>query len=243
MAQDDYFYEIQLTNKQLVFYFLAGAIALVLSFLAGVMVGRGVESGELQAATPAREARIIAEETPQAEPPPADELTYARTLESERPANALERPQPGGVTTAGRADSGAAAPDSTAAPATTVRVAPVTTTAIAPPTTRPVPPTTRPAPPTTRPAPPATRPAAYDGVPWVPGNFSIQVGAFKDRSGADGVMQRLKERGYPAYVVPPADPAGLFNVRVGSFTARADAERIQARLRDEEKYKPFIVKQ
>ena len=73
--------------------------------------------------------------------------------------------------------------------------------------------------------------------------YSIQVGAFKDRSGADGVMQRLKERGYPAYVVPPADPAGLFNVRVGSFTARADAERIQARLRDEEKYKPFIVKQ
>ena len=43
MAQDDYYYEIQLTNKQLVFYFMAGAAGLVLSFLAGVMVGRGVE--------------------------------------------------------------------------------------------------------------------------------------------------------------------------------------------------------
>ena len=39
--QDDYYYEIQLTNKQLVFYFLAGATGLILSFLAGVMVGRG----------------------------------------------------------------------------------------------------------------------------------------------------------------------------------------------------------
>ena len=38
MAQDDYYYEIQLTNKQLVFYFVAGAMGLILSFLAGVMV-------------------------------------------------------------------------------------------------------------------------------------------------------------------------------------------------------------
>ena len=43
MAQDDYYYEIQLTNKQLVFYFMAGAAGLILSFLAGVMVGRGVD--------------------------------------------------------------------------------------------------------------------------------------------------------------------------------------------------------
>ena len=37
LAQDDYYYEIQLTNKQLVFYFMAGATGLILSFLAGVM--------------------------------------------------------------------------------------------------------------------------------------------------------------------------------------------------------------
>ena len=45
LAQDDYYYEIQLTNKQLVFYFMAGATGLILSFLAGVMVGRGVDQG------------------------------------------------------------------------------------------------------------------------------------------------------------------------------------------------------
>ena len=46
MAQDDYYYEIQLTNKQLVFYFMAGATGLILSFLAGVMVGRGVDTAQ-----------------------------------------------------------------------------------------------------------------------------------------------------------------------------------------------------
>lgn len=240
MSQDDYYYEIQLTNKQLVFYFLAGAIALVLSFLAGVMVGRGVESGELQAATPAREARIVAEETPRSAPPPAEELTYARTLEAERPTDGLERPRPGAAT-AGAATTTPAAPTTRPAPTTPPSTAPPAT---APPATRPAPTTTAPPPPpTTARRAPTSRPAAYDGVPWVPGNFSIQVGAFKDRGGAETVMARLKERGYPAYVMPPGEAGGLFNVRVGSFTARADAERIQARLRDEEDYRPFIVRQ
>jgi hypothetical protein len=65
LAQDDYYYEIQLSNKQLVFYFLAGATGLILSFLAGVMVGRGVDqASEVQAAQPVREDRIVVEETP-----------------------------------------------------------------------------------------------------------------------------------------------------------------------------------
>jgi hypothetical protein len=42
--------------------------------------------------------------------------------------------------------------------------------------------------------------------------------------------------------VAPAAADGLFNVRVGNYRARTDAERIQTRLRDEEKFKPFIVK-
>ena len=73
------------------------------------------------------------------------------------------------------------------------------------------------------------------------GNFTIQVGAFKDKASAESVVARLKKKGFAAYVVSP-DGEGLFNVRVGSFAGRADAERIQDRLRDEEKFKPFIVK-
>ena len=50
-----------------------------------------------------------------------------------------------------------------------------------------------------------------------------------------------KNKGFAAYVVSP-EGEGLFNVRVGNFPARPEAERISARLRDEEKFKPFIVK-
>jgi cell division septation protein DedD len=71
--------------------------------------------------------------------------------------------------------------------------------------------------------------------------FTIQVGAFKDKATAESVAGRLKSKGYAAYLVSP-DGGGLFNVRVGSYPARADAERVLAKLRDEEKFKPFIVK-
>jgi len=99
LAQDDYYYEIQLSNKQLVFYFMAGATGLILSFLAGVMVGRGVDavSGEVQAARTIQEDRIVAEETPKpAAPKPATEdLTYAQRLEGEKVEDTLERPRAG----------------------------------------------------------------------------------------------------------------------------------------------------
>jgi cell division septation protein DedD len=95
LAQDDYFYEIQLTNKQLVFYFMAGATGLILSFLAGVMVGRGVDQGaaEVQAARPIQDERIVAEEPPRPAPS-AQELTYAQRLEGERTEERLERVKP-----------------------------------------------------------------------------------------------------------------------------------------------------
>ena len=69
--------------------------------------------------------------------------------------------------------------------------------------------------------------------------MTIQVGAFKDRAGADAVMNRLKGKGLPAYVQPAS--GGLFNVRVGSYATRPDADQVVARLRDQEKLNPFIV--
>ena len=99
MAQDDYYYEIQLSNKQLVFYFMAGATGLILSFLAGVMVGRGVDAGagEVQAArtVPVQEEKVVAEEPPaHPAPPAAEQLTYAQRLEGEKQDDTLEKPRP-----------------------------------------------------------------------------------------------------------------------------------------------------
>ena len=174
MAQDDYFYEIQLTNKQLVFYFMAGATGLILSFLAGVMVGRGVDQGaaEVQAARAGQEERIISEETPRPLASPQD-LTYAQRLEGERTEERLERPKP--------------------SPAATTRPS------AAPPSPRTV---ASPSPRTASAATPAPAPAVAARPP-AGGGFALQVGAFKDRATAESMVTRLKGKGFGAYLVTP----------------------------------------
>jgi cell division septation protein DedD len=252
MAQDDYYYEIQLTNKQLVFYFMAGATGLILSFLAGVMVGRGVDTGagEVQASRPVAEERVVAEEAPKVAPSPAD-LTYAQRLETDKTDDSLERPK--GAPAPAAASKGApnasvpnpappkAAPPNAGAPK------PSTTAAQAP-LPKPVPPTAaepKPAP-AAKVAPPkpvAEAPAASASAPGDGKGFTVQVGAFKDKATADSVVTRLKGKGFAAYVMSPgATEGGLFVVRVGSYLQRTDAERTEAKLRDQEKFRPYIVK-
>ena len=250
MAQDDYYYEIQLTNKQLVFYFMAGATGLILSFLAGVMVGRGVDAqgGEVQAARGVQEERTIAEETPRPvspAPSPAD-LSYAQRLESDKPDDSLAKakatPPPSPVPSAspkgGSPKPSVVAPTTAATPAER-SPAPREAKVAPSPKATPEPAATEPRPGPT-PAPAIARSAAKAPAP--PGAFTIQVGAFKDRGTADTVVSRLKGKGFAAFVVPPDGSDGLFLVRVGSFAARADAERTEERLRDQEKFKPYIVK-
>jgi cell division septation protein DedD len=227
VAQDEYYYEIQLTNKQLVFYFMAGASGLVLSFLAGIMVGRGVDaSAEVQAsARPPYEDRIIAEEPPavKSAAPAAEELGYSHRLESSK----AEDPSL----------SGAAAKPVKPAKVDVAKPTPVPTAVeVVPP--KPAAPATA-LPPTTTPRrAEAAKPTAAPAAETASGTFSIQVGAFKDKAIAESLAKKLKKQGFTAYVVTPG--GGLFNVRVGSFPARAAAEKVQERL---SLYNPFIVKQ
>ncbi len=224
LAQDDYYYEIQLSNKQLVFYFMAGAAGLILSFLAGVMVGRGIENGPGEQTRQVAEEKVVGEQTPAPKP---TEYSYPQRLESDRPAEGLEKP------------AGTATP--TPAPVRPSPVRPTPAPALATPT--PAAATPRPAVPS--PTPRAAGPGA--GLPRTIGStatvkgFAVQVGAFKDHASAEAVVKSLKGRSLPAYVVAPAG-AGLFTVRVGVFRDRADAEAVQERLRDD-KFKPYIIKQ
>jgi cell division protein FtsN len=241
LAQDDYYYEIQLTNKQLVFYFMAGATGLILSFLAGVMVGRGVDSvaGEVQAARTVQEDRIVAEETPRPVKPATEDLTYAQRLEGDKVEDTLEKP--------------AAAP--AAKPAKPFSKIPPKAATPAPAPAAPAPKTTpkpdptvvvkrgpggpvdgAPPPRVASNLPATTAPAAQPPA----AGFTIQVGVFKEKARAEALAAQLKSRGFAPSVSGGAD--GPFNVRVGSYTDRPAAERDQARLRDEEKLQPFIVK-
>jgi cell division septation protein DedD len=195
LAQDDYFYEIQLTNKQLVFYFMAGATGLILSFLAGVMVGRGVDQGaaEVQAARSAQDERIVTEETTRPAPS-APALTYAHRLEGERTEERLERVKPSPSPTVRPT---AAPPARAAVPSPAARVA---STATAPPPAA------------------AARPTAGGG-------FALQVGAFKDRATAESMVTRLKGNGFSAYLVTPQAGlfnvrVGTFGTRAEAETAQ-----------------------
>ncbi len=241
MAQDDYYYEIQLTNKQLIFYFMAGAAGLVLSFLAGVMVGRGVEGSAAAAgaepATRVAEEKVVTEQTPA---PAPTEYSYPQRLEADRPAEGLERPAPA-AGAPGLARS-TPAPAATPLPATPAPVR-ATPAAAARPTPAPVLPT--PPPRATAPT-PAPAPAAA-GLPRALGptakGFAVQVGAFKDKASADQIVRSLKARGLPAFSVAPAARAGgLFTVRVGAYRDRADAEVVVDRLRGD-KFQPYVIKQ
>jgi cell division septation protein DedD len=240
MAQDDYYYEIQLTNKQLVFYFMAGATGLILSFLAGVMVGKGVDSGggEVLAARPVQEERVVAEEAPAkaVAPPAARDLTYAQRLEAEKTDDTLDRTKPG------TAASGPPTGPKPAAAKAVAKSAPASAPAqaVAPPAPGASP---RAEPKATVPKPaPEVSPAAKAAGKGPA--FTIQVVALKDKATAESVVAHLKDKGFYAYVVSPeGDSAGLFSVRVGTFATRSDAERTEVKLRDQEKFKPFIVKQ
>ena len=92
-------------------------------------------------------------------------------------------------------------------------------------------------------APPASSSVAFPSEP--PGTgFAVQVAALREPVEADSIVQRLVEKGYPAYVVAPVAgaPAAVYRVRVGKFNSRREAEDVASRLEKEEQFKPWIVR-
>jgi len=192
---------------------------------------------------------VVAEETPKAAAPPSPaDLTYAQRLESEKTDDSLERPKGAAAPAAAKADkptrSAGAAPAAAgpaAGPAPNAGAPkPSANAATQAPTPKPA------APAASEPKPaPSAAPAAGSAAaaPSDGKGFTVQVGAFKDKATADSVVTRLKGKGFAAYVMSPgATEGGLFVVRVGSYPQRAEAERVEVKLRDQEKFRPYIVK-
>jgi cell division septation protein DedD len=242
VAEGETQYQIPVSSKQLIVYFVFLVIALSAAFLAGVMVGRNVDS------SPEPVARDIQEAGPSEEPaasPTPDALTYGSTLQgdkveglakgstpapapamSPRAAAAIQTPSEKPSPTPAKATEPARSPIPAAKAPEKATPKPTPRPAASP---RATPKTTPP------PAKPQKSPAATPVA-----RLTIQVGAFKERAAAEAIVKRLKGKGYSAYLVPVSE--GLFNVRVGSFTEREDAERVLAKLESQEKFKPFIVK-
>lgn len=215
-THDEAFREIQLSGKQLVFVFMAGVVILVVTFLFGVQVGRGVL---VQRGTPeSTEASAASAEEPP--PPPAsaspasgapvtagEKLSYAERLAAPEPAaESLKKPE---------TPAEAPTPRPEAPPAPAPVAAPVATKAA--------------------PAAASTEPAGT--------GYAIQVAALKERGEADAIVKRLAGKGYSAYVLAsrPGEPA-MYRVRVGKFKERREADTVAARLQKEEQFKPWVVR-
>lgn len=211
---DGAYYEVQLNNKQLVFFFMAALAIAVVVFLCGVMVGRGVRDATLAVA----QNDIAAGTLPKAISAPRviaaarPELDYTPRLESDEVQNRLEPMRSSSPENAVNASPREAAPVPRAS---------------APPET---------AAPTT--PPPAPRRASTLGADSGP--FTIQVVALKTEDAAQSLLSRLRGKNYRAYLEGGTD-AGLHRVRVGRFSTRAEAESVAAKLREEEKFRPYIT--
>jgi cell division septation protein DedD len=240
VAEGETQYNIPVSSKQLIVYFVFLVIALSAAFLAGVMVGRNVDSSPEPTVRDIQDG--VAEEPSPS--PTADALTYGSALQGDK----IERlaPAPSAKTTPSPTSARPSPTPRTTPTAAPSRPSPSPVRSPAPTATKSIP---SPTPAPTRPraqATPVPSPSTASSQPKASpkatplSRLTIQVGAFKERAAAEAIVKRLKAKGYSAYLVPLTE--GLFNVRVGSFTDREDAERILAKLETQEKFKPFIVK-
>ena len=213
---DGAYYEVQLNNKQLVFFFMAALAIAVVVFLCGVMVGRGVRDATLAASagdislTPLRAPSDSG--TSAARPTAAPRLDYAERLERSEVDGKLESSSPE-TAVASAAKSSAPAPSPPPVP----RAAAST------------------------PKPVAAAPVKSSSTLGADsGPFTIQVVALKTEDAAQKLLSRLRGKSYRAYLEAGGE-AGLHRVRVGRFQTRAEAETVAKKLRDEEQFRPYIT--
>jgi cell division protein FtsN len=247
-----------LHGKQLVFIFMAATVALVVVFLAGVMVGRGVRlqrgglgAGDMAAdptLDPAPPLAVRTGSTAQGPSPASREgLSYPAQLSELNPPDVMA--EPADDPTAEVLDRVppkepvkpvAAAPETKAPPARTTmpgrsEPAPMGKPPVDAPAARRE--DAKPAPGTPA-APKAPAAGAAEGD--VDKGYAVQVAAVRDRGEADRIAARLKGKGYSSYVTSPAP--GMFRVRVGMFELLQEAQAAAARLEKEEQFKPWITR-
>jgi cell division septation protein DedD len=234
-VSDEGFREIQLNGKQLIFMFMAVAVVLTVTFLFGVLVGRGVRQGA--ATTEITDAGVA----PDPGLAPVADNTAAPAPSASAPSQTPAAPQVEELSYADRLLRDTA-PEEHLKPAPEA-AAPVVQEPVAPPAAparQVVPPPAAPPSASARQAgPPAKAPvaAAQASDPSGPG-FAVQVAAYPDRRDAEKLVKSLATKGYPAFVMDPVQgaPTKLFRVRVGKYPDRSVAEGVQAQLAKAEQF-------
>jgi cell division septation protein DedD len=218
---EDGFHEIQLSGKQLVFLFMVTTVVSVVIFLCGVLVGRGVKGDTVTAAEAAT-------------PPPVSQVA----AQPSTPAPSAEAPTPAAKDLSYTQRLAGNTPVSE-------KLMPPAAEPKAP---EPLKPTAEATPPaaaaTTRPQPAAAAPAPTASQTPKAGTWAVQVVALTDRAAANAVVQRLTNKGFPAFLVSPqaGAPVQNYKVQVGRYADRSEAEEIKNRLKREEQFEPWILR-
>ncbi|MEC4678064.1 MAG: SPOR domain-containing protein [Nitrospirota bacterium] len=86
---------------------------------------------------------------------------------------------------------------------------------------------------------PKKKPKALKARKMAADVFTIQLGAFKGRSGADKLDDQLRNNGYDSFVL--VMPNDVYRVRVGSFKSRKAAKQMAARIKKTEDLDSFVT--
>lgn len=225
-SPDDGFREIQLSGKQLVFLFMAVTVVLVVTFLTGVLVGRGV-----RAERSAQADADITTESPAAPPRAAASTPVEDPTKAAPPAETGEEPA---------SEEAPVAINRNPAPAPKpVEVPPAPAPVAAPPAKATAAPKAAPA---AAPSAAAPAPAVTAANALVRNGYAVQVAAVKQRGEADPFVKRLSAKGYDVYVEAPKGSQKMFRVRIGSFKTRREAQALANKLQKEEKLKPWVTR-
>ena len=78
-----------------------------------------------------------------------------------------------------------------------------------------------------------------------PPRYTIQIAALKDRPTAEALADRLKDKGYPVFILPHVVPrqGTWYRVRVGHFTKREAAQEMAQQLSRRERLTTYIAKE
>jgi len=241
------YYEIALTNRQVMAAFVILLLCVLGAFFSGVWVGRGGK-GDRRAASSASQA--------QATPPgqPMQELQFF-TPKPEKPAEkppAVASPETSLATDLGKStDAQAGGADAEPAPALNESApapvaAPAETTV--PTAAAPTVPAKPAAPTTVTPAIPATA-AAKPTAPvaraseLAPGEMVVQVFPSSDGEQAKKTVQRVNKGGFKAYVSPlQVGTQTMYRVRIGPFNDRAAAQKVADQVRKRFKLDTWITR-
>ena len=75
------------------------------------------------------------------------------------------------------------------------------------------------------------------------GYFTVQVGAFKDKSNADRLKERLSVTYSPVFIQQVSlDDGDFYRVRVGRVSGEGEAQKLGDVLRAREGFKPMILR-